>query len=66
MTSTDQRENAKAWFLLNAQDPSDASLSQAGVPLTYIGLEESLKLVQAELQPAGNDRDMYVCMYVVC
>ena len=50
MTSTDKRENAKAWFLLNAQDPSDASLSQSGIPLTYIGLEESLQMVQEELQ----------------
>lgn len=47
--STDDRDNARAWFLLNQTDPSDASLSQAGIPLTYHGLDASLDIVQTEL-----------------
>lgn len=45
-----KRENARAWFLYNEQDPSDASQSQTGEPLTYIGLETSLEMVARELQ----------------
>lgn len=47
--STGDRQNARAWFLLNAKDPADASLSQAGIPVTYIGLEKSLEMVRREL-----------------
>ena len=48
--STDHRENAKAWFILNAENPSDASQSQSGTPLTYLGLDESLEIIEKELQ----------------
>jgi len=44
-----KRENARAWFLLNEKDPSDASLSQSGIPMTYIGLDASLDLIKEEL-----------------
>ena len=53
--STDDRDNARAWFLLNQTDTSDVSLSQAGIPLTYHGLDASLDIVQAEL---GRSVDM--------
>jgi dihydrofolate reductase len=44
-----KREHAKAWFLLSEEDPADASLSQSGIPLTYIGLDESLDILEKEL-----------------
>jgi predicted esterase len=49
------RENARAWFLYSEQDPADASLSQSGQPMQYIGLDESLAIVQGELDSAGED-----------
>lgn len=45
-----KRENARAWFLLSRDDPADASLAQSEAPMEYIGLDESLLLVQHELQ----------------
>lgn len=62
MTSTDERENAKAWFLLNANDPSDASLSQAGIPLTYVGLDESLLMVEEELHRYQGGDDIFTAI----
>ena len=55
--STDDRHNARAWFLLNAEDPSDASQSQTGIPMTYLGLEDSLQIVQQELARIAVDED---------
>jgi hypothetical protein len=49
-----RRENARAWFLYSEQDPADASLSQSGQPLPYIGLDESLAIVQGELDSASG------------
>lgn len=45
-----KRENARAWFLLSETDPADASQSQSGQPLTYIGLEKALNIVKYELE----------------
>jgi predicted alpha/beta hydrolase family esterase len=44
-----KRENARAWFLLSETDPADASLSQSGKPMKYIGLDQSLAVVEKEL-----------------
>lgn len=45
-----KRENARAWFLLSNHDPADATLSQSENPIEYIGLDESLRLLQTELE----------------
>ena len=45
-----KRENARAWYLLSDEDPADASLSQSGIPMTYIGLDTSLAILENELQ----------------
>ena len=53
-----ERDNARAWFLFNPDDPADASQSQNRQPMTYIGLNESLDLVQVvlkELMVQKND-----------
>lgn len=49
------RDNARGWFLLNKDNPSDVSLSQSGIPMTYHGIDESLRLVQQELQRNDDD-----------
>lgn len=49
-----KRKNAKAWFLLSEEDPADASLSQSGIPMTYIGLDKSLAILEKELEQ-GKD-----------
>lgn len=53
-----KRENARAWFLLSEEDPADASLSQSGVSMEYIGVDESLHLIKAELS-RDDDDDCY-------
>lgn len=49
-----KRENARSWFLLSETDPADASESQSGRPLTYIGLSEALDAVKCELEQDDN------------
>eukprot|EP00540_Astrosyne_radiata_P011004 CAMPEP_0116834446 /NCGR_PEP_ID=MMETSP0418-20121206/6996_1 /TAXON_ID=1158023 /ORGANISM="Astrosyne radiata, Strain 13vi08-1A" /LENGTH=226 /DNA_ID=CAMNT_0004464007 /DNA_START=118 /DNA_END=798 /DNA_ORIENTATION=- len=69
------RENARAWFLYSATDPADATLSQSGIPMTYIGLEESLQRVENVLDATtccardhqddhdDNDNDCFVGIF---
>lgn len=45
-----KRENARAWFLFNPDDPADASSSQSRVPMRYYGLQESLDIVESLLK----------------
>lgn len=49
-----KRENARAWFLLSSDDPADASLSQSETPMEYIGLDDSLRILQNELEGGDN------------
>lgn len=49
-----KRENARAWFLLSETDPADASESQSGRPLNYIGLNDAIDMVKYELEQEEN------------
>lgn len=40
------RQNARAWFLYNAENPSDRSASQ----FDYVGLDQSISILKAELE----------------
>jgi hypothetical protein len=42
--------NGRAWFLYDKNDPSNATSSKINKPLTFWGLDDSLAIVQEELQ----------------
>jgi len=43
------RENARGWFTLSRENPSDVSTSQVPRPATYFGLKESMRVIHSEL-----------------
>lgn len=55
------RQDARAWFFYNELDHSDRSLSQSGQSLHYVGLEESLRLLQSELEQIP-ERTTNICL----
>ena len=55
LTLKHEHQNAKAWFLFNAKDPGDATLSQSKEPITFLGLDDSLQMVEKELQHGVKD-----------
>ncbi len=44
------RNNARAWFLYTPDDPSDQFFWKSGRKIEYVGLVESLRFLQEELQ----------------
>ena len=58
-----ERDNARAWFLYHPDDPADASPSQNRQPMTYIGLQESLDMVEdmlTELITQNKDEFVFI------
>lgn len=49
------RENARAWFLYSDTDAANATLSQSGEPLTYVGLEETWTVIENELMQPDTE-----------
>lgn len=50
-----KRENARAWFYFSEKDKADASLAQSGIPIEYLGMDESLSIIQQELSRDTNE-----------
>jgi len=57
------RENARAWFAYNRDDPCDTTESQSGRCIEYVGVEESVNVlagVLRECSKGGNgDKEKY-------
>ena len=56
------RENARAWFAYNRDDPCDTTESQSGSHIEYVGLEESVNVLAGVLQECtkninGDNKD---------
>ena len=57
------RKDAKAWFLYNQEDPGDTSSMLTGERIDYVGLEESITMMQKELTKileANEDEKIFV------
>ena len=51
------RENARAWFTYNRDDPCDTTESQSSRSIEYVGVEESVNVLAGVLQDCSKEND---------
>lgn len=56
------RKNARAWFLYNKEDPGDASPALSGNFIEYVGLEESLHVLETVLGTLSKNDNDVICV----